>query len=937
MRPSVQLSDRFGFVQRLITFIIALGTPLSMPAKVCLDNACLSLSGRLASVDSTQSPLLNAVAGQLLGTSVSLTAGQWESLASADIDALSFLDALAIEAGAGGPDEVLATNVTLLNIVDAAITVLTSEGNLAAVNALQALSLSLPSTLLPIGDLLDICVNCNEIANANFYVHDLLTGSFLLLNHQDPFSTPTPITLSGSAIGLGSLLGSVELAVKGAPPVFKCGPAGTYLEGAALRIYLGIDLVDINILSDLSAAGFSIPTGITNLNAQVGRLDLYVDVGQAEAIVTSVSGDSGSVSVTATPSVANLYLGEIDPAVFFDLSHTIVPTTDLNSAEIGDVEFTALFTSISASINASGYAEGIAPLDDLLSFFGPYPETQTAGSSGTFITNLLATLTSSLDIDIEVTEPSIIGGLLQTVINALLSTLLPAIQSVIPTVILSPLETLLESIVDPLLEFLGIGIGEAIVTVGGTNQHCTYSISGYVYDDSNRNGFREDDENGIGQTLYAKRLLVPDLSGDALEWTLIDASSGYFEFTGLDQEEYAIVVDDNNSLSDTSPTVPDGYFYSESSDGFRFATLAGVSDLNRVNFGLASGYPLDAQVFYDNGLNGGIAHDGTPQSFEIGYGQLRWELREQTGQTLLASGQTNAEGEINAVIPASVANGVSLCLILQPEPESVRISGSPGNANGSLADDQLCFTFDELDPIISGVIFGYVRYPGFEPDAQQSASPGDTVWISHRLEAPSSGQVAFGARALNPVTSSESITLYRDNNSNGEFDSGDLLLSDLIDLEAGDYVDLLVKFVVPSHDAEGAVHTFAIDANWSYTGTAETVLKNVSDTILVSGDEARLQILKSVDKSLARPGEVLTYTLILQNLGSGPITEIRVEDQTPTFSVFLDSSEVSIPTGLIISETTTPATGQSGPISWSFTGELLSTGTAELKFRVTIE
>lgn len=72
--------------------------------------AQLTIRSSLASVDSTKSPLLNLVIGNLLGGSLSITAAGWNGILQTNVNLLSYLNQLAINLGVTAGDY-----TTLLN------------------------------------------------------------------------------------------------------------------------------------------------------------------------------------------------------------------------------------------------------------------------------------------------------------------------------------------------------------------------------------------------------------------------------------------------------------------------------------------------------------------------------------------------------------------------------------------------------------------------------------------------------------------------------------------------------------------------------------------------------------------------------------------------------------------------------------------------------
>lgn len=134
------------------------------------------------------------------------------------------------------------------------------------------------------------------------------------------------------------------------------------------------------------------------------------------------------------------------------------------------------------------------------------------------------------------------------------------------------------------LEWMGIG---DVVQVSGT-----------VYHDINANGLFDPGELGIGRG-WVKLIC----GGYAVAVTEPDQDSGTYSFTCVPNGIYSIIVDDNNILSDTTPTEPANWLFWNPADGTLALTVAG-SDVGSQDLGLAFDFDpsSDCLCGYDNGM-----------------------------------------------------------------------------------------------------------------------------------------------------------------------------------------------------------------------------------------------------------------------------------------------------------------------------------------------
>ena len=432
---------------------------------------------RLASVDSTQGALLNTVLGSLLGTSLNLTAADWTGLASADLNGEQVADVLAAELGVASPSQALTTNATLLQIVNAAATVAQADGNTAEVAALDALALNLPGLTTPVmlGNLLQVNPNDGSLANTSLNALDLVTGTAQLFNFDNVLTTPTPITVSGSSLGLGSVIGSIQLSAQVVePPVITTGPVGTAFHSAAMRVALDLNLGnDILNTSGLTAGLLGPlqtllgPLASVSANASLTNLSLYAEVAEGQGIISAVDAIANSVTLQATPGLADLYLGDIPSSVFFDRNHVLDPATDVGYGTVGNlgIDVSLLGATVAnptLGIQLKSTALGQAPSASTEVFNGPFPETQTVTTSAAFLTNLTNTLVDNLSISLT--------GNLGNVLTPVTSTLLPLVTTLVTTAVTPLLAPVLTGVVDPALQLLGTGIGELVLAVDGVSQ-----------------------------------------------------------------------------------------------------------------------------------------------------------------------------------------------------------------------------------------------------------------------------------------------------------------------------------------------------------------------------------------------------------------------------------------------------------------------------------
>lgn len=541
----------------IVLLILPLG--LTQAQGVCQVGACVSAGPRLASFDTSRGALSNALFSALLGNNVSLDVLDWNALAAGEVGLVSYLDALQLELGVSGTSQVLDADLDLLQLVTVMADVAEADGKLAAAEALRAVRPSVAglSGKVQLGDLLELNFPDGALSDIGINVLSLLTGMVQLYNYQNVLTTPAPITLSASTLGLEGVLNNISLYAQVVePPIYTCGDEGTQFYSAAVRLKLNLDLVALELdttpLAAAIQAALGLPNVSTTVEASLTQTQLYVAVARAEGVIQTVDALSRAVTLQATPGVADLFLGEISDAVFFNRTRQLAPATDLQPAVLGKLSVSARQTLPAATladaevdILGKAYARGEAPFADTLTFTPPYPQSQTASTSATFATVLLDDLVGNL----ELTLRGSLGTLLDPLVNSII---LPTLKPLVATTLTPPLSSLLAGLVDPLLETLGVRVGEVDLTVFGATVTC--SVAGSIYNDLDEDGLKGTDEGWLGGAEVFVHLVK---DGVVIASTPVDRSTGQFYLPDLPAGDCSLLL--ATSPSAASPQAPEGF------------------------------------------------------------------------------------------------------------------------------------------------------------------------------------------------------------------------------------------------------------------------------------------------------------------------------------------------------------------------------------------
>jgi large repetitive protein len=465
-------------------------------------------------------------------------------------------------------------------------------------------------------------------------------------------------------------------------------------------------------------------------------------------------------------------------------------------------------------------------------------------------------------------------------------------------------------------------------------------VSGFVYSDVNINNVKDSGEAGTGQTLFAK--LVS--GGTAQQVVPVNPTTGAYAFAPVVPGTYSIVIDNNNTNSDITPSIPSGWVGTEQPTQLKAITVGSTAFINQ-NFGLNNGTKLTGRVFQDNGIASGIANDGIPNGGEIGIAGVTVRLTN-CGATTYASATTDGTGSYTLVVPSSVTTGATLC-VTQTKPSGyIETGGSAGtttSASGTYSRATSTTTFSYTPGVShTGINFGNVPVNTFSTDGLQTILPGATVNYPHTFVAGSGGSVTFtsSAAALPVGVAGWSEVLYRDTNCNGQLDAGEPALTGAINLNAGDQVCVIVKEFVPAGLPIGAQNLVTVTAAFTYTNATpalNALLTRTDTTIVGNASSAGLKLVKSVNLTSALPGATLIYTITYRNDSSGPLSTLTVSDTTPAFTSFVSAACGTTPANLTAcTVSTNPIVGGTGGIAWTFTGTLAPGSQGSVTFSVLV-
>jgi uncharacterized membrane protein len=265
-----------------------------------------SVGSRLGSLNGG---VLNSVLGALLGTSLSLKAVDYEALATADLNLLSYLDLLAtrLDLTAVTYDQLLQTEVGLPAILGALQATKGVSSTAARATALIESKVAKTQIKMKLRELVDlgplgthlIGTGSNLAVQASLL--DVISATAQAANHRKQIA----IDLGGTIPGIANT--TLNLAI-GEPPKGvtsrAVGSQGAVVRTAQVRAALNVGVTGLSVLAGLK---ISVP--------------IYVEIAYSEARLSSVKclgrgPKNADVGIEVVPGVAEITLGQVDNSAF---------------------------------------------------------------------------------------------------------------------------------------------------------------------------------------------------------------------------------------------------------------------------------------------------------------------------------------------------------------------------------------------------------------------------------------------------------------------------------------------------------------------------------------------------------------------------------------------------------------------------------------------
>ena len=479
-----------------------------------------------------------------------------------------------------------------------------------------------------------------------------------------------------------------------------------------------------------------------------------------------------------------------------------------------------------------------------------------------------------------------------------------------------------------------------------------YEVTGTVWNDANKNGIRENSESGLPNiTVVMKGSPWPGAPERCLS---VDTdANGFYKFESVLSGNYQLIESNASATpfgtAACPPTESDPAGYVSTTANTRNITVY-ETNLNRQDFGDYGGIVIHGTVFEDNGATTGSSANEIQDGAEPGIAGIKVIATDAAGN-VYDSAVTATDGSYELHVPASA----TVVKVTEFNGNGYETTGAQlGNSGGTYdaASDTITFTA-EPSTVYTGLDFADIKKPIFEPDHRSEIMPGSVVFYAHVFTTPSDGIVAFNQ----PVDSSNSAgwtnVLYQDANCDGVLNGseGNVSLAPVnLGVSANEKTCVINKVFAPSNITTTEEYKVETIATFTYGGSGAgsldltvTDITTAAQPVVESGS-SRLELRKSVQNittgtaetetaNEASPGDVLMYRIYYNNTGTGPLTDLVVNDTPPVHTLIrLASPKCEI----------TPATLACTPIvafdrvDWEMTGALGAGESGHVSYEVEV-
>jgi uncharacterized membrane protein len=380
--------------------------------------------------------LLNQVLGGLLGTSITLSAMDYQSLIDTQLDLFGFMDALAarLNVTAGNYDTLLTKEVMVADVVGAMADAGKKQygATNSAVQVLSGIASSVGglSTTVKVGSLVDLGpydslpIGNTPKVTTSLAAYDLLSATAQIANGQHQVQAALALNVPGIAAA------NLKFAIGERPQGSSWITVGS--EGASVHTAQTRLLLTVQVAGSGAASLINLP--------------IYIEAASATATLNRLACGFPNVStstatIDVTPGVLDAWIGAVTDSQLTDFTTAPNPP----AANLVNTSLVKITGRAHASVTNMSATPVTFSYSDIVS------KTKKTVGTTDFSSTLLRGLIRDTQIDVNILGLGLGLGGLSSLVSTTLSAATPAIDQVLNTV----------------LQTLGIGLGQADVWMLG--------------------------------------------------------------------------------------------------------------------------------------------------------------------------------------------------------------------------------------------------------------------------------------------------------------------------------------------------------------------------------------------------------------------------------------------------------------------------------------
>ena len=272
-----------------------------------------------------------------------------------------------------------------------------------------------------------------------------------------------------------------------------------------------------------------------------------------------------------------------------------------------------------------------------------------------------------------------------------------------------------------------------------------------------------------------------------------------------------------------------------------------------------------------------IANISSGDTLIIGAGSANYEAVTVSSVDVANKAITLSSGLSNNH-PAGTKVSESICVVLV-----VQTTPSTPPADVTLTVTATSPSSGTSDSITAELKINEKPAIAVSPDHSDQLPPGGTTTYQHVVE--NTGNVPVTVNLEVPSTGTQLTYVILDDSMNPvgtTYNVGTL--------NPGQSKTFYVKVIAPSSVATGTVETIEVTGKADADGNTATIEAQDSAVDTTTIIEGFLKLTKSVDKTQAAPGEVITYTIKYENIGSEPALNVVITDPIPSYTTYESGS-----------------------------------------------